>query len=471
MAAPVDIRKLKDEANALLLKGKNKEAAAALDQVIKADKTDVKSVIKLGDVYKKLGDKTKAVEAYSKGATLYAQQGFLVNAISVNKMILELDPNHKEVQEALAGLYAKKDQSAAPSAAAGSGIKGASLDMLEKFKKKPAAAAAPAAPAPAAQAAPAAPAPAAPAADAAAEDEAVLDGVLSAGAGELEMGADDILAQLPRIPLFSHLTADEFIRIIDQLQVKVFEPGDLIISEGDHGDSFYVITRGMAVVTKRDPMGKEIEVAELGEGNFFGEFAFLAESDRRASVRAKAELEVLEFSRGKLDDLINEYPRVKDVMLEFYRERVMKTLLATSPLFQPFNEQEKHDLMVKFEYTETPKDVSVITEGTDGDGLYLIMNGEVTVTKKADGKVVELAKLREGEFFGEMSLLMRQKTTATVTTSQKTGLFKLPKSVFNEVILTHPQILEVIADFSDQRRQSTQRIVSGAANMAASGIV
>jgi CRP-like cAMP-binding protein len=452
----VDTRKLKDDANALFLKGKIKEAIAALEQVVKVDKSDVKTIVKLGDLYKKNGDKAKAIDAYKRGAAIYATQGFLVNAISVNKMILELDPNHKEIQEALAGLYSKKEQAAPAGGAAPSGVRGASLELLEQFKKKPAAAAAPAAPQAAAK-----------------EEEAALDAVLSGGDdADLETGADDILAQLPRIPLFSHLTVEEFIRIIDQLQVKVFEAGDLIISEGDHGDSFFVITRGMAVVTKKDPKGKEIEVAELGEGNFFGEFAFLAESDRRASVRAKDELEVLEFSRTKLDELIKEYPRVRDVMLDFYRERVMKTLLATSPLFQPFNEGEKQDLMNRFEYKETPKGVTIIEEATDGDGLYLIMNGEVTVTKKgADGKEVELARLREGEFFGEMSLLMRQKTTATVATSQKTGLFKLPKSVFNEVILTHPQILEVIADFSDQRKKNTQRVLSGAATMAESGMV
>jgi CRP-like cAMP-binding protein len=471
MAAPVDTRKLKDQANELYLKGKVKDAVGILETVVKTDKNDVKTIVKIGDLYKKLNDKAKAIEWYTKGAALYAAQGFLVNAISVNKILLELDPNHKDVQEVLATLYAKKDQSAPVAGAAPSGVRGASLDLLEKFKKKPAGApvATPEAPA----AAKPAPVPTA-AAQAAVEEEQILDDALTSVDDDsgIDMGADDILAQLPRIALFSHLTADEFIRIIDQLQVKVYEPNDLIISEGDHGDSFFVITRGLAVVTKKDPKGKEIEVAELGEGNFFGEFAFLAESDRRASVRAKAELEVLEFSRTKLDELIKEYPRVKDVMLDFYRERVMKTLLATSPLFQPFNDGEKQELMQKFEYTETPKGTTVIKEGTDGDGLYLIMNGEAAVTKAgADGKPIHLASLREGEFFGEMSLLMRTKTTATVSTAQKTGLFKLPKSVFNEVILTHPQILEVIADFSDQRRKNTQRMLAGASSMAANGIV
>lgn len=449
MAAPIDTRKLKDQANELYLKGKLKDAANLLEQVVKVDKTDVKSWHKLGDVYKKANEKTKAIEAYTKAAAMYAQQGFLVNAISVNKMILELDPNHKEVQEALAALYAKKEGSGV-----GTGlgqVKGASLELLEQFKKKPKTAAAPT---------PTAPSSTTPITD-------------SADASEmLERDAEEILAQIPRIPLFSHLTPEEFVRIIDQLQVKVYEPGNLIICEGDHGDSFYVITHGVATVTKKDPRGQAIAVAELGEGNFFGEFAFLADSDRRASVVAKTELEVLEFSRAKLDELIHEHPRVKEVMLQFYRERVMNTLLAISPLFQPFNEQEKQALIHKFEFSEVPANTVVIRENTEGNGLYLIMSGEVEVSKLGpDGKPVILAHLREGEFFGEMSLLLRQKTTATVRTTLKTSLFKLPKAIFNEVILTHPQILEVIADFSDQRRDHTKRVLAGAGSMAAQGIV
>ena len=112
MAVPVDTRKLKDQANELYLKGKIKEAIGVLETVAKTDKGDVKTIVKIGDLCKKQNDKAKAIEWYTKGATLYAAQGFLVNAISINKIILELDPNHKEVQEAIASLYAKKDQNA-----------------------------------------------------------------------------------------------------------------------------------------------------------------------------------------------------------------------------------------------------------------------------------------------------------------------------------------------------------------------
>ena len=460
----VDTRKLKDKANALYLKGKIKDAVKILEQVMQADKKDVKTLVKLGDLYKKLDDKDKAIRNYHRAAQYYAAQGFLVNAISVNKMIIELDPNHQATQEALADLFAKREEARAGSEAAPAPghVRGASLEMLERFKKKPAGAAgAPSAPETTPQDSPAVPTPS----EAELQAEEIED-------DPLELEADDVLAQLPRIPLFSHLERDEFIRVIDQLEVQLYDAGDLILCEGDHGNSFYVITRGTAVVTKRSPGGEMLEVAELGEGNFFGEFAFLADSDRKASVLAKTELEVLEFSREKLDQLMSEYPRVKDVMLEFYRERVMKTLMAISPLFEPFQESEKQELLERFEALELPAGKRVIEEGTEGDGLYLIMNGAVRVLKQGpDGEPVELATLREGEFFGEMSLLLRQKTTATVETTEPTQCFRLSKATFNELILTHPQILEVVAEFSDQRQQKNQKVLAGASHMAASGMV
>ncbi len=465
----VDTRKLKDDANALYLKGKIKDAIKLLETVVKTDKRDVKSMVKLGDCFRKVNDKNNAIASYKQAARLYAAQGFLVNAISVSKMILSLDPNEKEIQEMLAGLYAKRERETGGGDTA-AGVKGASLDILEQFRKKPAAATPAGAPAeaPAPAAAPSAPAPAAVEAAPVAETD---DEIILGADDDLDVDGEDILSQIPSIPLFSHLTRDEFIHIIDQLQLLVYEPNDLIICEGDHGDSFFVITRGTAVVTKKDPSGQEVEVAELSEGNFFGEFAFLADSDRRASVMARTELEVLEFSRDKLDAMIARYPRVREVMLEFYRERVMKTLLAISPLFQPFQEHEKQELAGRFEHTEVPKGTVVIQEGTEGDGLYLIMSGSVRVTKNIDGKEVELATLNDGEFFGEMSLLLRQKTTATVAALSSASFFKLPKAVFNELILTHPQILEVVSEFTDKRKASTQRVLAGSGALAGAGMV
>ena len=60
--APVDTRKLKDQANELYLKGKVKDAVAILETVVKTDKNDVKTIVKIGDLHKKLNDKAKAID-------------------------------------------------------------------------------------------------------------------------------------------------------------------------------------------------------------------------------------------------------------------------------------------------------------------------------------------------------------------------------------------------------------------------
>ena len=70
--------------------------------------------MKIGEVLERLGRKKEAVEAYRGAAEAYAQDGFLLQAISINKMILRIDPSLKEVNDRLAKLYIEKSGEAQP---------------------------------------------------------------------------------------------------------------------------------------------------------------------------------------------------------------------------------------------------------------------------------------------------------------------------------------------------------------------
>jgi CRP-like cAMP-binding protein len=91
----------------------------------------------------------------------------------------------------------------------------------------------------------------------------------------------------------------------------------------------------------------------------------------------------------------------------------------------------------------------------------VVLHGAVKVVKTVDDKDVELAKLKEGDVFGEMSLLTRKPATATVTTLTNTIVLKLPRENFQELILTHPQILELVSELTEQRKSATQAVLSG----------
>src|SRR4051794_32996715 len=104
----MDLRRLKDKATEAFTKGKFAKAAELYEAYCAADPKDLQARLRMGDAYAKAGGKgtrEKAISAYSSAAEGFAKEGFLPRAIAASKLILELDPSHKGVQQMLAGLY------------------------------------------------------------------------------------------------------------------------------------------------------------------------------------------------------------------------------------------------------------------------------------------------------------------------------------------------------------------------------
>jgi CRP-like cAMP-binding protein len=72
-----------------------------------------------------------------------------------------------------------------------------------------------------------------------------------------------------------------------------------------------------------------------------------------------------------------------------------------------------------------------------------------------------LATLHEGEVFGEISLLQKSPATASVSAAKRTSLLRLPREVFDQVILTHPQVLQLVSELSESRQRATEATLSG----------
>jgi CRP-like cAMP-binding protein len=265
----------------------------------------------------------------------------------------------------------------------------------------------------------------------------------------------------PKVPLFSELSDDAFVELSSKLDFRRFDAGEAVITEGDRGNSFFVIVSGKVKVTKKQPDGGDLMLATLGESTFFGEMALLSSAPRMASVIAEEESELLEITDQVLEELVAHHPSVAQVLRKFYRQRLLNNVMAISPLFKIFDKSERKMLVEKFKLREVKRGEVVIEQGGRPDGLYVVMHGEMEVTRKEDGRVVKLATLKEGDLFGEMSLLTRAPATATVTAGHRGIVLRLPKSAFDELMMTHPQILELISELSDTRKRLTEAILSG----------
>jgi len=121
-------------------------------------------------------------------------------------------------------------------------------------------------------------------------------------------------------PLFSSFSQDELIAVMHGLRLLSFEPGDIIISEGDPGDSLFVIASGIAkAFVRRD--GKQKLARSMGEGTFFGEISILSGKPRTATVTAATQCELLELDKATLDGITSKHPNVRQLLEDFYVQR------------------------------------------------------------------------------------------------------------------------------------------------------
>jgi CRP-like cAMP-binding protein len=290
-------------------------------------------------------------------------------------------------------------------------------------------------------------------------DEADLD----AAFGAISPAAMPAAKRAPpkKVPLFDDLKPEAFVELVNKLSYHRHVPGQLIIREGDPGRSFFVIVEGKVRIYKALPDGKELTLAHLGEGAFFGEMALLSGAPRTANVVAEADTEILEVTDVVLRELAQNHPAVVHSLKNFYRQRLLNNVMAISPLFKDFDPAERKAIVEKFKMRQAAAGEVLIAQGKNSDGLYVVLHGSVTVAAQKGVQPVQLARLKEGEIFGEMSLLTRKPATATVTSMGNSLVLKLPREHFQELVLTHPQILELVSDLTEQRKSATEAILAG----------
>src|SRR6266545_125175 len=101
----VDKNKIIAEATKLVQKGAYDKAIAAYQKILTDDPKEVRSLLKVAELFQKKGDQKSAAQAFEKVAETYAEQGFFLKAVAVYKQIVKIDPDDVRVNERLAGLY------------------------------------------------------------------------------------------------------------------------------------------------------------------------------------------------------------------------------------------------------------------------------------------------------------------------------------------------------------------------------
>jgi CRP-like cAMP-binding protein len=260
----------------------------------------------------------------------------------------------------------------------------------------------------------------------------------------------------------SLLPEQDFTQMLSVLSVLRVRPDTWIINQGDRGQSFFVLARGtIEVTTERD--GEPVRLAQLSDGTIFGEMVLLSEAPRTASVRAVTDCDLLEFNCEQLEAAKVKLAHLGQALAGFARERLLTNITLTSPLFRPLDSQQRLDLVRRFVTVQKAASEPVIREGEEGPGLFVVLSGELAV-RRGDN---EIARLGPSELFGEISLLRRVPTSATVTPLDGgVELLFLHRDYFERLLGAFPELRSYFEGLSDARLTDLRSVAPEAGHPA-----
>jgi signal transduction histidine kinase len=133
-----------------------------------------------------------------------------------------------------------------------------------------------------------------------------------------------MLDELRQVPLLADLSEEDLERLYEMAETVSVPAGQLVLREGDTGDSLYIVLEGELEVTKRRG-GQEVVLSSYEPGQFFGEMALLERAPRSASVRTLRESRMLAIDQAAFQTLLSRSPSAPFNILRTVTSRLRST--------------------------------------------------------------------------------------------------------------------------------------------------
>ncbi len=228
--------------------------------------------------------------------------------------------------------------------------------------------------------------------------------------------SDEARAQwLGQTALFRDLPAEDLLALAKATQAEEFRRGSFIVKQGEPGDRLYLIVSGRVEVRRDYAPGRSEPVAEMDEGDVFGEIALLHGGVRTRSIRALQKSVLLSLDKAAFDRLV--LGKMTRSAVEVAVQKV--GFLEGCEMTRLWSHATRTEFARRAEVKEYPENTALTTEGQVNHWFFLIYRGEVSVRQK--GK--ELRVLKQGDSFGEVSLIGDGVATATAVVKSHNASF------------------------------------------------
>jgi HlyB family type I secretion system ABC transporter len=251
---------------------------------------------------------------------------------------------------------------------------------------------------------------------------------------------------LRRSSVFQFLSDEHFGAIEPLLQEEHYDFGDVIVKQEDQADSFYVLTHGRARALKIKPDGEEIPLGVLKPGDSFGEAALSEGGTRNATVRCSTAVDVLRIDRDDFLQLVRRVPELKQYVETTGRNRALQSFLYQFSNFGRLPTPVLRSMIDRLKPITVEKGNLVIREGDDAGPLYILQKGRARAFAGIDGQERNLAFYREGDFFGELSILNGSSRAASVEAFTDCELLSLEPKSARELRRRFPEFDKLLSE-------------------------
>ncbi|MBS0333005.1 MAG: cyclic nucleotide-binding domain-containing protein [Proteobacteria bacterium] len=249
-----------------------------------------------------------------------------------------------------------------------------------------------------------------------------------------------------RVEILHGLSALQMREFLLDSQVRAFHAGEVIFQRNEVGSSLFGIAQG-SVLVEVDPKNPAITVP-IQQGSIFGEVGLISGRRRGATIRAGENCIVIEIPRTAALKLMAQVQEAREAVNRITTERQILQIFKSG-----LTPADLAEVLPLAETLEVKAGQPIMTEGDDGNDLFVIRSGSMIVEKQVGGKNVFLSYVPAGSYSGEMALLDGGRRTATVRAAIRSQVVKLPAEPFRRVLEKKPELLSRMRDEMANRRK------------------
>lgn len=251
---------------------------------------------------------------------------------------------------------------------------------------------------------------------------------------------------LKRTGLFSNVDPSQLQEMTLRVSRITYRDGERIVEEGDLGDAFYVIDRGAVRISTLETNAREIVLARLDPGQYFGEQALFDEipSRRNASATAIADTDLLRLEQTDFRRVLESSGKLVQSLRERGAEQLVEKWTRQHPMFGSLDSKLLESLSRNVRGFE-PGEV-IFSQGDAADGVYFIADGEVSIVIAAEGAEPRETSLVSGQMFGEVGSLQSARRAGTAIAITQTRALFFDRKQFRKLYDSRPELADWVKD-------------------------